>query len=72
MTVSLDNFPITNTSTRTTVGTLPTGCHPQFMVYASGFASGVVSYVCVDPNGTVYAFRSTAGNVLATVTFPLA
>lgn len=69
VTVHVSNVAITDTQAATLLGTVPSGCEPPVNVYASGFASGVVSYVGVDPEGRVYGYRNSAGNLLATVTY---
>lgn len=67
--LKVENVNITNTGDVTLLGTLPAGLQPDLQMYASGFASGVVSYVRVDTDGKVYGYRSTAGNLLASITW---
>ena len=69
VTIHVANVAISNTQAVTLLGTVPSGCAPPTNVYASGFASGVVSYVYVDSAGKVYGYRSVAGNLLASVTY---
>lgn len=69
--LKVDNYSITNTSNVTLLGTLPAELKPPLQLY--GFASGsVVSYVRVDTDGKVYGYRSTAGNLLCSITWGVA
>ena len=71
--LKVDNYSITNTSNVTLLGTLPAELKPPLQLYSSGFASGsVVSYVRVDTDGKVYGYRSTAGNLLCSITWGVA
>lgn len=74
ITLSVSNVNITNTSSRTNLGTLPTGWEPPYTIFARDISSygsngNAMGYIDANPNGTIEAFKTIAGVVTATLTW---
>lgn len=67
--MEVSNYPITDTSARTNLGTLPSSeLNPPFGVFAFGISPNL-SYVTVSSNGQIQGYMNVQGNLLATISW---